>query len=368
VNRTLLLATLAVIVVAAPLGYFVHRYQKGRLSGALLDRAEKAENEKQWSTATEYYQQYLVANPDNTEVLVRLVEAYAIGDPSPSRLNRLNSLLYRALGRVPERHDLREMLAKNLLMIGSFADAEQEAQKVIKYGDPASPTARRVIALSRFAIAQIDKSASAADALSGVVALCDELPGDAELVAVAANTLRAEPSLIDTGELPSAERADQLMDRLVEQDPNNVDARVARYSYRTRYNLPDTDRDLDAALALAPENVDVLILSAVAKLNERLPMPNYARRSNLRRQILAAICCWPPCSTRRENVAKRLSCWSQGLMRRASQSSLESKLQSCNSSQIKLPMLSQPLINLHGMSPIMELDSTRQLESTSKTN
>ena len=80
--------------------------------------------------------------------------------------------------------------------------------------------------------------------------------------------------------------ADQLMDRLVAAKPPSADALVARYGYRDRYKLPQSDQDLQSALTLDPNHLDSLLLSARAAYSQ----PNQAEQVErwLRRAIEAA--------------------------------------------------------------------------------
>ena len=77
-----------------------------------------------------------------------MVEAYGKQQPTPGRIYRLNGLLYQAMGRAPDRDDLRRMLAENLLKSGDYAQAEEEAKKVTGKAPAEALAAKKVIALS----------------------------------------------------------------------------------------------------------------------------------------------------------------------------------------------------------------------------
>ena len=284
-NVRLLLITIAVIAVIAPASYLWYRHRLGKTADALLARAEQLESEQNWSEATSYYQRSMLLNPDDTKTFVSMVEAYAKQEPTPGRIYRLNKLLYQALGRAPERDDLRQMLAENLLKSGEFAQAEQEAQKLLgkSTGDP---QAEKVIALSLAARARVDGEISIPQAVKALVAAADKLPGDVQLVSVSASMLRENPTAVRLKDVESATFADQMMDRLVTSDPNNADALVARYRYRVQYKLPQTAVDLESALKIAPDHVDALLLSAGAALSQGDQPPQ--AESLLRRAIEAA--------------------------------------------------------------------------------
>src|SRR5690349_17624930 len=116
VNWGLVAASAAVLCAAVPLGYWRYRTASEHMAGTLLERAAELEKEKQWDEATAYYQRYLIINPDDGGALTRMAEAFARGDLTPSRLNRVNTMLYRVLGQVPESEQskYRLQLAENL--------------------------------------------------------------------------------------------------------------------------------------------------------------------------------------------------------------------------------------------------------------
>ncbi len=162
VNRRLLLITVGLLVVLVPASYVWYRYQLKRTADALLARAEQLMQQesvadKNLADAVSNYQRYLAIFPEDDQALVKLVEAYNqfanVGsEPNPNRINRLNSLLYQAVGRLPENNGLRRMLAENLLTLGDFTDAATAAQELLAN----SPTtgdaraARRVKAISHY--------------------------------------------------------------------------------------------------------------------------------------------------------------------------------------------------------------------------
>lgn len=261
-NWRLLLITLALVAVVAPVSYLWYRHRLTKTAGAMLERAEQLEQEKDYSQAASYYQRCLLLEPDDTQTFVRMVEAYGKQPPTPSRINRLSGLLYQALGRAPDRDDLRHLLAENLLKSGNYAQAEEEAKKITGKAPAEALAAKKVIALSLNARARADGTIPFEKAVQSLLDAAQEMPGDAELVTVAAVALREHPSAASLQGVDPATYADQLMDRLVAGDPKNVDALVARYQYRLRYQLPQSERDLASALKIAPDNMNVLLLSA----------------------------------------------------------------------------------------------------------
>ena len=265
-NWRLFVITLGVLVVILPTTYLWYRHQLQRTSTALLARAEQLQKEKNWAQATVYYQRYSLLEPDDTQALVKLVEVTAKREPTPEGLYQLNNLLYRTIGRVPERHDLRRMLAENLLKLGAVEEAEKEAQWLLKNAPEEARAARKIIALSLFARSKSDGGGTLSQVAGALHAAATESPSDVALVEAAATTLREHPTAVEIADTTSASAADQMLDRLVSMDPQKVDARLARFRYRTKYKLPDADSDLKAALELEPENLDAIVASAWSKV------------------------------------------------------------------------------------------------------
>ena len=283
VNMRLLVVSSIVVVVVGVAGFGWHTYRQSQLSDKLLDRAKEFKKAEDWDKAAEYYQRLLVADPSNTEALTNFVRAYSKGELSNARRYRLVQLLYRALGRDPDvNFELRAMLVENLWhskeleeaakqaspLIGKTPDAgdEDEAAKQRASKQLASiRKAEKFAAMAKYRLAQIDPGVSKQDAIDKLLATVEQLPDDAELVEFAAEAIRDNPTLVETGDISAAELADQLIERMVAESPNDIDARLARYRYRSKYLLPGGQDDLDKALAIDPENVDAIVLHAASQ-------------------------------------------------------------------------------------------------------
>jgi tetratricopeptide (TPR) repeat protein len=264
VDHRLLLLTIGVVAVTVPSAYVWYKHQMRQTASALLARAEQLHREEQWADSTAYYQRYLQIEPEDTQALLQMVKVVASGPNTPDRLGRLNNLLYRTIGRAPERSDLRRMLAENLLQSGAFEEAQKEAEWLLKYAPGEAVAARKIKALSLFQRARLNGGVAVSEAVSALFAAAQESPGDAQLIEVTADALRQYPDAISLPETSSANAADQLIDTLVATDSQNVSARLIRYRYRARHKLPDDAGDLEAALEIEPDNVDAILLSAVS--------------------------------------------------------------------------------------------------------
>ncbi len=294
VNVRLLLISAGLLLVLLPAGYFWYRHQLKQTAAAFLTRAQQLETDGDNLQATTYYQRYLAVYPKDTEVLVKLVMAYAAGEPTPNRMDRLTNLLYQALGRVPEHDELRLMLAENLLKVGDYLNARRQAEELLPLatnrpedaadagtddrqrqlerqrpeGLPVAAedarTARRIAAIASFELQADTDDAHRTETLDQLLAAAAESPSEVELIDLTSRALRTYPQAVQRPNADPLSLADQMMDRLVAADPDRVAARLARYRYRVEYGLPNAAEDLQAALTTEADNVEVLLLAAVA--------------------------------------------------------------------------------------------------------
>jgi len=267
VNWRLFGVAVALVCIAAPAGYWRYRTALEQTAGTLLERAEALEKEEKWDEASASYQRYLIIKPGDTTALSRMAAAYGRGELSAARLSRVNAILYRVLGQASDEvneSDLRLQLAENLLRLGSFQQAVTEAEQV--EDADLQPRARKTIALANLELIGVDPKVHLRDAINKLLDVAVELPEDVELISFGADALRRFGGDLTLADLNPPTRADELMDRLVELKPRDVNARLARYRYRMQYQLAGAKDDLQAALETAPDNVDALFLDAIAKV------------------------------------------------------------------------------------------------------
>lgn len=266
VNVKLLVITITAIVVAGPICYAWYNHQIAKTTQTLLTRAKQLDESQQWASATGYYQRYLILNPADSDVLINLVESYAKIAQSPAQRAGLTRLLYRALGRAPDRTDLRLMLAQSLLETGAYAKARSEADKLITPESAEADDARVVVALAAFGDVRNRGTEVLAEAIDGLRVAAEQFPGDVRLATTTAVAVRENPAAVSSENLDAATIADRVMDRLVDAAPQDLNARLGRYRYRRQYRLDGAEEDLQVALELAPQHVDVLLLAAKSEL------------------------------------------------------------------------------------------------------
>jgi len=317
-NLPLLFVTIVAGLVLPIAAYGWHAFQLGRIAEAFMARATVLEEQEKWREAASYVYRYVELCPEYSDERVqaqlRLARVYDRSASTAAAKRRAIELYYEALGVAPEEEQpgLRYRLSELLLELGRFAQAEKEALTLIA-ADDQDAKALRVLALALYGQFQRGELAArhgvhlAEDASFQVAGLPEEtrqrmtvVPlaegdafqvtalGDAFEIAVAVNpqdiglavawarVLRDEPDLLSgdqrrelavqakrdkKSEQEIRERdADQVVDRMVSDNPESSDAYVARYVYRDRHGLAGGEEDLRSALTCEPENVTVLLV------------------------------------------------------------------------------------------------------------
>ncbi len=295
-NLPLLIATVAIIVVVAPATYAWHAYQINRTAGAFLVRADTLEKDGKLRTAADYVHRYLQLRPDDLAARLRLAETFDKAAETPRQKVRAVKLYYQVLGKIAasegdeiseERQvEMRRRLAGLLLNLGALSrehatSAALEAWELYQESDGKDAEAARILPLAVYRIyrsgtSEFDlwdfvplKDTSKKPASLGILfkEAINLNPDDVELCTTLAHIYRNEPNLLDAehsalGANARARQADTILDKLVEANPDNPDARVARCAYRTQYQVAGSEEDLRAALRLGAQQPDVLLFAA----------------------------------------------------------------------------------------------------------
>ena len=286
VNLRVLIVTLAVIGIFGPSAYWWYRFQVWQSASALLQRASGFENNQQWAKAATSLQRYVLLRPDDVSARTRFVKAYAHVALTNQAKRRLTALLYEALGREPERQDLRQMLSENLLQQGEFATAEKEARKILSSEVGDASAARRVIALSLYMRARTDGVIPFREAAAALIEALADREDDVELALITADFVRMHPDAAESEAVDAATYADQIMEQLVSANPQNPAALVASYRYQKKYMLDNVNAsNLERALEVDPGYVEALLLAANETFVARLGDGNTKAENYLRRAI-----------------------------------------------------------------------------------
>lgn len=286
INWPLLVGTLVVGSVLVVAGYFWRNYQIQNLSDSLLERVAQLEAERNWSTAVGYLQRYITLNPEAQEVHIRAAKAFDHDLRTANQYDNAISLYYRAIGIDPKDSTLRRRLAELLFERGSLASADEEARKLLAEPETQNDAiAQRIVALVAYRNAVIrDDSASVQQALSALKAANVAHPADIEVAYSLAILYRSKSDKTGIAAAESAKLADEVISKMVESDPAQAEAWLARARYRKSLNQPGINEDFEQALKLAPNNASVLIFAGEHALTSS--PPNMARAADLFRRTL----------------------------------------------------------------------------------
>ena len=276
-NVRLLAISAVFLLVLTPAGFAWHAWQTANQSTLFLDAAETAEKNDDWRTAVRWHKQYLKQNPDDAEGLVRLARAIRNGGANAREKLRAVGVFAEALSRFPERHQLRAELAE-LQFLSNPDAALANAEKVLAV-EKENLVATRVkaMALDRRRNLSVRDSKDA-DPISKVVSAYVQAnnlaPGNFESAMRLAQLYRLHAEELAAAEEVSVDefgnRADQVVDLLVESSDEPARALLARHTYRRRYHPEQVtpardavlDEDVRKALQLDSKNVDARLLAA----------------------------------------------------------------------------------------------------------
>ncbi len=256
-NQPLIIATVTLIVVLTPALYFWHRLQIQRQASALLSMSQKLEADQKYLDSAEYAFRYLRLRPDDGQARVHLAEVFDKGAHSFTQVQRSTSMLKEATGIEPGNPSLHRRLAKRYLYLRQFSNAVDHANELNELA-PADPDGSSVKAVAEYQQAKAGGTLVTMEKAAQSYKLAvDVNPNDPSLALGLADIYRSE--LANQSQERRNELADTVLNRLVLNNPESSDALLARYEYRTKYKLQDADVDLDLALRMSADDVNVLL-------------------------------------------------------------------------------------------------------------
>lgn len=250
------LTLVAAVVLLAAAAWWRNR-QLHLTRDRLIAQADAQAAAGEGAAAIQGYRAAWALFPDRSDVLWKLTETYDRGAVTPSQ-KRQSLDYYRRVASldVQHRRAARERMAELLWDLGAGLESLSLAEAVLDEA-PHSPRAWRVkgLALAHRHDAQAD---AAPEELIAALDTAYKLnPDDLPLAAGLAGWLRRAPGEASPQE--AAQRADAVMDQYLERHPNDPQAHLARFAYRSYFDLPGADDDLETALRLAPEHGEVTL-------------------------------------------------------------------------------------------------------------
>jgi len=272
-NWALLIGTAVVLLLSGVGAYFLRDYQVHRTARTYWDRALALEAEGEGQQAASYLFRYTRFRPEDSAARIKLAKIYDDISGGREGKRRGVDLYYQAIGVAEdgEKLALRRRLADLLLETNQLPQAKAEALEIrsVLSGKPDDPDAERVLAdvlYRQFVTGVIGDQSVAGKKIGEIVRRANELnPKNVRLAQILAEIYRTHPELLSGEILPKLERdskADEVMTSLVAADPGNPDVRLANFGYRYRYRLSGVDEELDFALELGPENIEVRLAAA----------------------------------------------------------------------------------------------------------
>ena len=111
----LLIAVLSLMGVGS---YFVWSAQVERMARSVVERAERAETEKDYGKAVELYEQHLAVVPDDVDVRIKYAEALIKWEKTQKHQEDAMTIFGQILKEAPGRDDVRRRAAELAVDLG----------------------------------------------------------------------------------------------------------------------------------------------------------------------------------------------------------------------------------------------------------
>jgi cellulose synthase operon protein C len=225
-------AVLSLVVICALLGvgwFFLHRYQMKSIHSRFLAQATRAEEAKppQYDRAVRFLRIYLLAKGDDTDALARygiLIEERA----TPNYKTRLETLgIYeRVLTQDPSRQEILLRAAKLYMMIGKLDDAQRHLLSLKQAGSP-DATVDMLLGDCQQVTPESDKDKRQ---------ILWKAAEDNYRAAIRRAPQKLEPYIrlaaLLRGKQNKPLEASQVLEELIQANPDSAMARVVRARYR----------------------------------------------------------------------------------------------------------------------------------------
>lgn len=256
-----LLASLVALVLILGGGLFaLHRFQSRRIAQAVLFQAQRAEADGDLPRAVTYRMRYLEFAPDDADQRAELGLMLAGDGFGGSRKAREQAYfnLDKVARQRPERKDVRGTLARVAMELKRF-DLASEHLNALLASSPDDAAAEALRGQWYEAQSQY------ADAATWLRKAIGHAPHDVDSYLRLARILREHSEARTPGPLGDADR---VLDDMVARNPDSYGAYLGRFRARVQAGLNDAAAktraraDVQRALALAPNDIEVLLAAA----------------------------------------------------------------------------------------------------------
>jgi tetratricopeptide (TPR) repeat protein len=269
--------------------FWLHYFQTGRISRALLWQARKAEQDGRLEQTARFLARYLELEPGDNEERANLGRVLADDKLAltPKAKQRALFVLEQVVTREPDRLDSRRLLVRMATGLGRYQNALDHLQALLK----TAPKDGELLDLLAQTYEAMGKHAEAKASYQTAIKEAPHQIGSYERLA---RLLRRRADAA-TKDVPERD-PDEVMDRLVANNERSVPARLARWNYyaesglltrvgsliasgprqepkdlskldaNSRKKLAKAEQDVARALELAPEDADALLAASELEL------------------------------------------------------------------------------------------------------
>lgn len=261
-NVRFLVCVLGAVAVCGIAVHLVHGYQVKRNASALLQRADKAREDKDDVKEMEYLMRYLGFRPKDSEALARygeILDEQAQKAGSVRRRMQAFLALEAVLRLDPERRDIRRRQIDTAMALGKFRDALEHLKELCKSA-PEDAELERLKGLCK------EASGHYAEAVADYESAIRHAPDQVE------NYLRVAALYHDRLDNPKTvqgtPKANKILNAMVESNAKDFRAYLGRARYllqregQSKSAVKQANDDVRQASELAPDEPDVVLMTA----------------------------------------------------------------------------------------------------------
>jgi tetratricopeptide (TPR) repeat protein len=249
VNVRFLLVSVGLVAVVGVGANLLHGIQLRRSAGILLEQGTQKINDGQPRSALGYLSRYISLAPHNADAQIQLADTLAdMGQAGPAI-----AWYEKALLRDAGKHVARRRLVELSIAVRRFSAAKDH---LLDFLLPYTPDDPRIYYLLGVAHEGLGEYPPAIQRFQEAI---ERDPTLVDAYSRLADILREQQK--------DSEQADDIIARLISQNPDTAKARIARADYRAKYRLPGVLDDVRDAVGLAPEDVEILIRAARTALD-----------------------------------------------------------------------------------------------------
>mgnify|MGYP002784730987 CR=1 FL=1 len=248
-NIKLLLGLLGGFAIVGIAVHFLHAYQLEKNAYRLLERADTAAKAKDYDKSEWYYEQYRSFVPDDVDTVQKLAQLLDARGDEVGQV-RVVLLMEQVLRLKPGEHALRVRLVHHLIALDRIPEAIDNLRKLDKAGHDRA----EVLHMLGWCLEAKKEYTQAVKALE-------------EAIKINPKQLKTHAILVEVlhDRLSQPEDARKVLDDMIAANAQSHQAYLTRARYlQRRGDEKGAQADLDAALKLAPDHVEVIFAVADA--------------------------------------------------------------------------------------------------------